>query len=145
MSRPALLDVNVIVALFDPNHVHHEPAHRWFAEHRSSGWATCPLIENGVVRVLSNPAYSAVAGRSEEIARRLAAFRASGDHVFWPDDVSVCDTTVFKLTIGHRQLTDVYLLGLATSHGGRLATFDRSIPLGAVPRARPDNLAIVEP
>ena len=143
MSRPALLDVNVVVALFDPNHIHHEPAHVWFAEHRASGWATCPLTENGVVRVLSNPAYSSGAERPLEVARRLAVFRASGHHVFWPDDVSVCDMRLFNLTSGHRQLTDVYLLGLATAHDGCLATFDRSIPLKAVRRANADNLVIL--
>jgi toxin-antitoxin system PIN domain toxin len=144
VSRPALLDVNVIVALFDPNHIHHDPAHVWFADHRSSGWATCPITENGVVRVLSNPAYSSVAERRQEVARRLAAFRASGQHVFWPDDVSVCDTKLFGLTVGYRQLTDVYLLGLATAHDGRLATFDRSVPLKAVRRASSDNLVIIK-
>ena len=144
MNGPALLDVNVIVALFDPNHIHHDPAHQWFAEHRASGWATCPLTENGAIRVLSNPAYSSVAERPQEVARRLAAFRASGHHVFWPDDVSVCDTTLFSLNIGHRQLTDVYLLGLATAHDGCLATFDRSVPLKAVRSAQPQNLVIVE-
>lgn len=144
MSRPALLDVNLLVALFDPNHVHHERAHAWFGDRRSSGWATCPLTENGVVRILSNPAYSPAAERAAEIARRLASFRASGHHVFWPDDVSVCDTGVFRLTVGHRQLTDVYLLGLALAHGGFLATFDRSIPLKAVRGARPDDLFVVD-
>ena len=145
MNGPALLDVNVIVALFDPNHIHHEPAHRWFAEHRASGWATCPLTENSVVRVLSNPAYSSVAERPQEIARRLGIFRISSDHVFWPDDVSICDTTLFSLSVGHRQLTDIYLLGLATAHDGCLATFDRSVPLKAVRTARLDNLAIIQP
>ncbi len=58
MSRVALLDVNVLLALFDPDHIHHEAAHRWFARSRESGWASCPLTENGVVRILSNPAYS---------------------------------------------------------------------------------------
>jgi len=53
----ALLDVNVLVALFDPNHTLHEPAHRWFETERESGWATCPITENGLVRVLSNPKY----------------------------------------------------------------------------------------
>lgn len=56
MSRAALLDVNVPVAFFDPDHVHHEAAHGRFAENRESGWATCPLTENGVVRILANPA-----------------------------------------------------------------------------------------
>ena len=57
MSRVALLDVNVLVALFDSSHVHHEVAHDWFADHRAQGWATCPHTENGFVRVLANPAY----------------------------------------------------------------------------------------
>jgi len=144
VSRPALLDVNLLVALFDPNHVHHERAHLWFGDRRSSGWATCPLTENGVVRILSNPAYSPAAERTAEIARRLASFRASGHHVFWPDDVSVCDTRALRLTVGHRQLTDVYLLGLAVAHGGFLATFDRSIPLKAVRGARLDDLFVVD-
>ena len=145
MIGPALLDVNVVVALFDPNHIHHDPAHQWFAEHRASGWATCPLTENGVIRVLSNPAYSSVAERPQEVARRLAAFTASGGHVFWPDDVSVSDTRLFGLTAGHRQLTDVYLLGLATAHGGCLATFDRSVPLKSVRQARAENLVMIQP
>lgn len=144
MSGRALLDVNVLVALFDPDHLHHEPAHRWLAEHRSSGWATCPLTENGVVRVLANPAYSPSAERPAEIARRLAAFRESGQHAFWPDDVSLCDTGAFNLTVGYRQLTDTYLLGLAVKHRGRLATFDRSIPLKAVRGARPEDLVVID-
>jgi toxin-antitoxin system PIN domain toxin len=144
VNGPALLDVNVVVALFDPNHIHHDPAHRWFAEHRASGWATCPLTENGVIRVLSNPAYSSVAERPREVARRLAAFTASGGHVFWPDGVSICDTRLFSLAAGHRQVTDVYLLGLATANGGCLVTFDRSVPLRGVRQARAENLVIIQ-
>jgi toxin-antitoxin system PIN domain toxin len=144
VSRPALLDVNVLIALFDPDHVHHEAAHAWLSAHRSSGWATCPLTENGVVRILSNPAYSPAAERPAEIARRLAAFRESGDHVFWPDDVSVCDARVFDLSVGHRRITDVYLLALAVRRDGRLATFDRSIPAKAVRGARADHLVVVD-
>jgi toxin-antitoxin system PIN domain toxin len=144
VSRPALLDVNVLVALFDPEHVHHEPAHEWFSAHRSSGWATCPLTENGVVRILSNRAYSPSAVPPAEVTRRLESFRASGHHVFWPDDISLCDSTSFNLTVGHRHLTDVYLLGLARTHGGRLATFDRSIPLKAVRGAQADDLVVID-
>jgi predicted nucleic acid-binding protein len=48
----ALFDVNVLIALFDPAHVHHESAHAWWKANQSSGWATCPLTENGFVRVL---------------------------------------------------------------------------------------------
>ncbi len=144
MRRPALLDVNVLIALFDPDHVHHDAAHAWFGNHRASGWATCPLTENAAVRILSNPAYGASAAQPIELARRLAAFRDSGHHTFWPDDVSLCDTGVFDLVVGHRHLTDVYLLGLAVAHDGFLATFDRSIPLKAVRGARPPDLLVLE-
>ncbi len=144
MRRPALLDVNVLIALFDPDHVHHDAAHAWFGTQRVSGWATCPLTENAVVRILSNPAYGASTTQPIELAGRLAAFRASGHHTFWPDDLSLCDTTVFDLAVGHRQLTDVYLLGLAVAHGGFLATFDRSIPLKAARGARPADLVVVD-
>ena len=145
MSQPALLDVNLLIALFDPDHVHHEPAHAWFGAHRSSGWATCPLTENGVVRILSNPGYSPTAERPAGIARRLASFRESGHHAFWPDGVSLSDTGVFNLgVVGHRQLTDVYLLALAVRREGRLATFDRSIPVKAVRGARADHLTVID-
>lgn len=142
----ALLDVNLLIALFDPDHIHHEPAHDWFADHRRRGWATCPVTENGLIRVLANPAYGAVAG-VRAVVDRLRAFRASGHHEFWSDDVSLADTTLFTPSFirGHRQLTDVYLLGLATKRGGRLATFDRSIPLGAVVGATPDAVLIIGP
>ncbi len=141
--KPALLDVNVLVALFDPDHVHHEAAHGWFGAEKPAGWATCPLTENGLIRVLSNPAYSTAPGRPADLADRLRAFRSSGHHAFWPDDASLCDSRVFTLSVGHRQLTDVYLLGLARAHGGRLATFDRSIPLKAVRGAGPEHLVVI--
>lgn len=144
MSQPNLLDVNFLIALFDPDHVHHEAAHSWFGSQRSSGWATCPLTENGAVRILSNPAYSPTAARPAEIARRLAAFHDSGDHMFWPDEVSLCDARVFDLGVGHRHLTDVYLLALAVRRDGRLATFDRSIPAKAVRGARAGHLVVVD-
>ena len=95
------------------------------------------------MRILSNPAYSPAAERPARIVERLEAFRSSGDHLFWPDDVSFCDRRVFSLTVGHRQLTDVYLLALARAHDGRLATFDRSIPVKAVRDTRPDHVVVV--
>ncbi len=144
-ARPALLDVNVLVALFDPDHVHHEPAHAWFAAQRASGWATCPLTENGVVRILSNSAYSGVHETPAHITRRLRQFCQSGGHVFWPDALSLRDPKLFawQTPLGHAQLTDAYLLGLAKSKGGRLATFDRRIPLAAVAGAEPRHLALI--
>jgi uncharacterized protein len=141
----ALLDVNVLVALFDPDHVHHDAAHDWFEDHRGSGWATSPITESGFVRVLSNPQYAGTLVRPSDLAGRLTRFCRAARHTFWPADVSLLDTTLFDLSRagGHRQLTDVYLLGLAVSRGGCLATFDRSIPLGAVKGATPAALQVI--
>jgi hypothetical protein len=143
VRRPALLDVNFLVALFDPEHVHHEAAHRWFGAEKVGGWATCPLTENGLIRILSNPAYSTAPERPANVADHLRTFRASGHHVFWPDDISLSAAELFSLSVSHRQLTDAYLLGLAKAHGGRLATFDRSIPLKAVRGAGPEHLIVI--
>lgn len=147
MSRVALLDVNVLVALFDPDHVHHDVAHDWFADQRRRGWATCPVTENGVIRVLSNGAYGLEGYRPADLLGMLRTFRASGDHVFWSDSVSLTDERVFApaFLAAHRQVTDVYLLGLAATMNGCLATFDRQIPLKAVVGATPALLQVIGP
>lgn len=140
----ALLDVNVLVALFDADHVHHELAHDWFEDQREHGWATCPLTENGFVRVVSNPAYGLEGFRPDAAVRRLRAFRASGHHVFWPDSVSLADGRLFNTpSASCRQIADIYLLGLAVSQGGCLATFDRAIPLRAVKPATAGSLQVI--
>ena len=145
MKRVALLDINVLVALFDPDHVHHEAAHDWFGGAKADGWATCPLTENGLVRILSNAAYSGTHESSTAVRGRLGEFCASAQHVFWPDEVSLRDPRIFTWPTGvtHRQITDVYLLGLATHRKGRLATFDRSIPRSAVHEAGPQHLELI--
>ena len=147
MSRPALLDVNVLLALFLAEHEHHEIAHDWFADHHENGWATCPLTENGFVRLLSNPTSLPVRLPPSELLDSLRKFCASGHHVFWPDSISLRDSKIFNQSSvrGHRQLTDIYLLGLAKRMGGKLATFDRSIPLGAVVGATRAMLAVLSP
>jgi hypothetical protein len=144
-GSPALLDVNVLVALFDPDHVHHDAAHDWFADSRDHGWATCPITENGLVRILSNPRYSPVAESPPRIVDRLRRFCASRDHLFWSDDVALIDRRRFVAgaPVSHKQITDVYLLGLARRHGGRLATFDRTIPTNAVADGRKDDLLVI--
>lgn len=143
----ALLDVNVLVALFDPAHVHHESAHQWFSRNRRSGWATCPITVNGCIRVLSNPAYPTVDATPAEVAARLSSLCGTRDHHWWPDSVSLTDATLFQLAQvrGHNQLTDAYLLGLSVRNHGKLVTFDRSIRLKAVPAATTRNLVILEP
>ena len=143
MSGPFLLDVNVLVALFDPHHIHHDAAHDWFAGNRGAGWATCPITENGFVRVISHPAYG-LGERVESATARLRAFCDSGDHQFWRDAISLRDE-IFDLSRagGAKQLTDIYLLGLAVNRKGRLATFERTISTGAVRGASVESLAVV--
>lgn len=144
MSKPALLDVNVLVALFNPDHIHHDAAHDWFAEHRVHGWATCPLTELVLVRILSNPTYWPGAERCATVADRLRQFCASGHHQFWRDSLSLSDEIFnWSLVKGHRQLTDVYLLGLAIKRGGTLATFDRTIPRAALAGSDPAAIHLI--
>ena len=145
MALSALLDVNVLVALFDPDHVHHELAHDWFADEGAAAWATCPVTENGLVRVLANPAYHSASLRPAAVLARLRRFCASPTHRFWSEGVSIRDPKLFDLSTagGHRQVTDIYLLGLAKRHGGRLATFDRTIPLKAVVGAGLGQLRVI--
>ncbi|HLW71904.1 MAG TPA: TA system VapC family ribonuclease toxin [Candidatus Binataceae bacterium] len=141
----ALLDVNLLVALFDPSHLHHDAAHAWFGRSRRHRWATCALTENGLVRVLSNPAYTGRRTTVADAAARLHAFCSAPEHVFWADSVSLREPERFhwNRVQGHRQLTDVYLLALAVSNQGRLATFDATISLKAVEDAAEQNLELL--
>lgn len=140
----ALLDVSMLVALHDPQHVHHEFATDWMEENRVYGWASCPLTQNGCVRVLSQPAYTNPAPLAA-LLRTLGRSVASAQHEFWPDDISLLDGSKFHhdRIHGHRQLTDLYLLALAVRRGGRLVTFDARIPLSAVAGATTHHLVTI--
>jgi uncharacterized protein len=142
----SLLDVNVLVALFDPSHVHHEAAHRWVARNRRKGWGTCPLTINGCVRVLSHPSYSGPRASPPEIIGLLRTFCAGEHHEFWADSVSLADERLFRSAAiaSHNQLTDLYLLGLAVARHGKLATFDRGISIKAIMGAAQSNLEVIE-
>lgn len=142
----SLLDVNVLIALFDPSHVNHEAAHRWFARNRRKGWATCPMTTNGCVRVLSHPNYYGSRASPPEIIGLLRTFCAGEHHEFWADSVSLVDESLFRSAAiaGHNHLTDVYLLGLAVARHGKLATFDRRISIKAIVGAGQSNLEVIE-
>ncbi|WP_075288971.1 TA system VapC family ribonuclease toxin [Pararhizobium arenae] len=129
-----LLDVNVLIALFDPDHTHHEASHRWWESVGKMPWATCPITENGFARILGNPNYPDSPGSPDAALIRLMEFTAATDHVFWPDSISLLDKTLFNNDTAYfsRQVTDIYLLALARSNGGKLATFDRRINAAAV-------------
>ena len=124
-----LLDVNVLIALCDECHEFRPAAKSWFVQNRASGWATCPMTENGVVRVMGNPAYSS-GKTAPAVARDLLQILADDPcHVFIPDDISVCQTSHFpnlKATTS-KMLTDLYLIKLASYHHLKLATFDARI------------------
>ena len=141
----ALLDVNVLVSLFDPAHPNFEDAHQWFGAHRRRGWATCPLTLNGCVRVLSNPAYLSVTATTSEVVARLQSLCSASDHESWADEVSLLDSELFRpaMIAGHQKITDVYLLGLAVRKKGMLVTFDRSIPHKAVIGAERSHLRVL--
>jgi hypothetical protein len=145
VSRTALLDVNLLVALFDGDHPHHVVAHDWFADVHANGWATCALTQNGFLRILANPRYGATINRPVDLVNHLARFCSSKHHVLWSDSISLTDKRIYNAALirGHRQLSDIYLLGLAKRMGGYLATFDRGIPLGAVVGATRDTIAVI--
>jgi hypothetical protein len=141
----ALLDVNVIIALLDPDHAFHERAHDWWAANRKRGWASCPLTENGVVRIMSRPNYSGKTRFTHgDLIARLGKFAGQSDHEFWPDDITLRDGKIFGAERIHssRLITDLYLLALAAEHQARLVTFDHGIPLSAVTQARDANLCV---
>lgn len=141
----ALLDVNVLIALLDAAHVHHALAHRWLAGELRHGWASCPITQNGCIRIMSQPAYPG-ALRSADVAERLAAAANAPEHAFWPDDVNLLDSVAvdWQRVLGHRQVTDAYLLALAVRHGGRFVTFDRRIALEAITGAQKRHLLALE-
>ena len=124
-----LLHTNLLIALLWPSHERHDRAVAWFTRHRAKGWATCPFTQAGFVRIVSNPGFSRDAVRPREALQVLSANTAAEDHTFWPDDASVADATAFAgaRLLGHQQVTDAYLLGLAIRHGGRLTTLDEHI------------------
>ncbi|MEK0433367.1 MAG: hypothetical protein RLY60_2375 [Pseudomonadota bacterium] len=137
----ALLDVNVLIALHDHDHAHHRLAYEWLDRHIDQGWASCPLTQNGMLRVMSQSSYTNNQSL-QNLVKRLRHFTATKHHVFWPDDISLLDEAFIDADklLSPRQLTDAYLLTLAVKHGGRLITLDKRIPLNSVKGAKALNL-----
>ena len=129
-----LLDVNVLIALIDPTHVNHDIAHHWFAEDAQTGWATCPLTENGVVRIVSHPGYPNSSGTPALVADIVSRLKMLPGYRFWPDNISLLDLKIIDTSrlLSHSQVTDSYLLALACANNGQLATFDRRLIVDAV-------------
>ncbi len=140
----ALLDVNVLIALLDADHSLHERAFEWFGAHARGGWASCPISQNGCLRIMSHPGYPNPLPVAA-VMERLAAATRSSYHQFWPDDVSLLDPGIADPARIHgpRQLTDLFLLALAIHHGGRFVTFDTAVSLNAIKGAEKKHLVIL--
>lgn len=129
----ALLDVNVLIALLDEAHIGHGTAMRWLSDAVGEGWASCPMTQNGCIRIMSQPAYPGALPVAE-VAARLGEATQHEAHQFWPDDISLLEPGLigWPRVLGHRQITDNYLLALALRHQGRFVTFDGRLDLSAV-------------
>ena len=140
----SLLDVNMLIALLDENHIHPADAGVWLDDHVTDGWASCPITQNGCVRILSQPSYPNVLGLADAIGR-LRQATSTAHHHFVADDASILDAALIdsEWLMSARQITDVYLLALAVAHDMRFVTFDRSITRSAVHRADEWSLVVL--
>lgn len=129
-----LLDVNVLVAIAWPQHVHHRHAREWFSDLGDRRWATAPITESGFIRVSSNPRVISDARTPAQAAEFLSVLHTVGMWEFWVDDVEV--VTALQGVTGYRQVTDAHLLQLASQRGGSVATFDMGLARLAVDRGQ---------
>ena len=129
MSAGFLLDVNVLIAAAWPTHQAHPRVQQWLARYAREGWATCPFTQSAFVRIVSNPAFSPNALTPAQALVLLKANLSHPAHRFWEDDISFVQAVepfAGKL-VGHQQVADAYLLGLAIHRRGKLATLDRAV------------------
>lgn len=140
----ALLDVNVLIALLDVDHIQHTVAATWLSANIAGGWASCPLTQNGCIRIMTQPGYPHALAPAQ-VAQRLAEAAGTVHHTFWADALSLLEAGVvrWESVLGSRQVTDVYLLALAVHNGGRFVTFDRPVPRRAVRGAQPEHLVVL--
>ena len=137
----ALLDINVLIALLDPDHSLHDRARQWLARHAPRGWASCPITQNGCLRIMSHPG-DPNALPVRPVLERLREATRSPYHEFWPDDVSLLEPAVADPSRIHgpRQLTDLYLLALAVHRRGAFVTFDTAVSVSAIRGADKSHL-----
>jgi len=122
-----LLDVNILIALLDPIHEHHPKVTDWFLAHQLDGWATCPLTENGFIRIFGHRNYPEGPGSTLVARSLLRELCLQPGYLFWEDTLSLCDAKRYDRLPASKQLTDYYLLALADVNQGSLATLDRRI------------------
>lgn len=129
----ALLDVNTLIALFDVDHAHHARAKRWLDSNIQFGWATCPITQNGMIRIMSQRAYPR-ASTTQDMTLRLRDATAAPSHTFLCDNLSFTDASCVHAdaVLTAANTTDIYLLALAVAHKARFVTFDHGVSLRAV-------------
>ncbi|MBM0105763.1 hypothetical protein JM946_13560 [Steroidobacter sp. S1-65] len=136
-----LFDINVLIALLDRDYIGHSSATSWFSTHIEHGWASCPITENGTARIMASAGYPNPLPIAA-ILQRLASAKSAEHHRFWPDDVTLADTEIFKHSelLAPKQITDRYLLALAVRNNGRFVTFDQAIRPTGVNGASAEHL-----
>lgn len=139
-----LLDINVLLALLDASHAHHSIARNWLTQHIGDGWASCPLTQNGYLRIASSAAYPNALPVAGAVAK-LRAATTTEHHEFWTDSVSLLEPSTIDATRlhGSKQLTDAYLLALAVAHHATFVTFDANVAHSAVIGAEPAHLTLL--
>ena len=125
-----LLDINILIALADPDHEHHDKAESFFLANHHRGWATCPITENGFVRIISHSSYPGGPSSTDAACAILKQLCANEGHRFWPDDLSLRSSPALPVS---KHLTDHYLLSLAMHRQGKLVTLDRHIQAALIP------------
>ena len=140
----SFFDVNMLLALFDSMHLHHNKASAWWRAHRSLGWASSPTTQNGVLRIASGASYTNPIKLADAIVV-VRQWTGAPQHVFWPDDVLLLDPSVIDHDnlFGRRQITDAYLMALAVKHRGSLLTVDRGVALDSVVGAKAQHLTVL--
>jgi uncharacterized protein len=128
-----LLAINVLIAPCDPNHIDHQRIALWFEATGGKAWVSCPITENGFIRILSSPSYPGLSGSVSLATDLLGKLTRHKGHDFWTDEYSIVDGTVdLKRLVGHKQITDLYLLGLAVRRKGKFISLDRHLPANLV-------------
>ena len=144
MKLRILYDTSCLIVLLDKNHVSHQTVAAWHIDNMAQGWLSCPLTQNGCLRILSQPSYANTVSITEAFELLQAAV-STEHHQFIPDDISLLDDALVddRELLGHRQLADVYLLALAVAHDARLVTLDTRIPLAPVHGADETHLMVI--
>ncbi len=147
--RIQLPDISILIALHDEKHPKHPLAHNWLVAEGRFGWATCPLTQNGFVRIASQPSVdNGISTPFEAMGYLRDLLQDTGNvHHFWADVVSLFDMTLFSVdaSVGHKQLTDIYLLGLCQQNGGTLITLDTRMTTAVIVAPHPELLRVLTP